>query len=180
MFSPARSVEIDARQLEKAMDRVRRFEPKLKNELSKDLRKVAREVIPDIEAGIPNRPPIGRSSRNRFRSGVAKNWDFDVKSSVRTNPNAKPGRAIALISMSGRSAEFAKYLSITETAGTRSSGYTPQGRGLIRALQREYPLPGRGGRFVWKTWLGLLPDVREKSVDVINGYIRKFNKLGRL
>jgi len=179
MFGPGSSVEIDARQLERAMDRVKRFEPKLKNKLTKDLRGIGKEIIPELEAGIPTRPPLGRSARNRFRSGVARNWEGPVNSKVRTYPNAKPGRAIALINVRGGNAEFAKYLALLETAGTRTSGRTPQGKGLIRALDRDYPKVGSGGRFVFKTWLKLLPDVRGKSVDAINGYIKQFNKLGR-
>ena len=166
---PVRSFEVDTRALEKALERVRKIEPKLKNNLTRDMRNLAKEVIPEVEAGIPSRPPL---------SGLAPRWG-SPKSSVRTYPKARPGRAIAVINVTGQSSPMAKYLAMSETAGSRSPGITPQGKAFVSNLQKRFTLAGRGGRFVWRAWLGARGELREKTVDTINGYIKQFNRLGR-
>lgn len=166
---PVSSVEIDPRALDKALDRVKKFEPKLKNNLTRDMRNLAKEVIPDIEAGVPSRAPL---------SGLTSRWG-QPKSSVRTYPKAREGRAIAVINVTGQSSPMAKYLAMTETAGSRSPGLTPQGKAFVSNLEKRFPLAGRGGRFVWRAWLGVRGDLREKTVTTINGYIKQFNRLGR-
>lgn len=169
MFSPVRSMEIDSRQLQKAMDRVKKFEPKLKNQLTRDMRAVAREFTGLIEDGVPLQPPL---------SGLRDSWGRP-QSKVRTYLNAPDGRAIATITVGGDSRRFSKYLSLTETAGSRSPGFTPSGKALVRLLDKLYPLAGKGGRFIWRAFLTAKPEIRERTVLLINSYIERFNKLGR-
>jgi len=170
VFAPIRNVEIDARALERALDRVKAIEPKLKNNLTRDLRALSRELIPAIEEGVPDEPPL---------SGLTPRWG-KPKSTVRTYPRAKPGRAIVTINVSGDSRPMAKYLQMTETAGTRSSGYTKAGKVFVARLNKRFPLRGRGGRFVWSRWLAVRGDLREGTVNLINAYIKKFNRVGRM
>lgn len=173
----ATRVEIDARSLERAVARIEKFEPKMKRKLSSDIRKPIRKVLPELTGAVPSAPPIGRSTP--LQSGVARNWG-GVKGLTRTYTNPKPGRAIALIGIDGIGGEMAKYLMITETAGSRNpGGLEPRGAALIRALNRRYPLAGRGGRFVWKEWLNQKPELQAAVVDVINGYIKTFNRKGK-
>lgn len=169
-FFPVSNIEIDSRALAKGLERVKKFEPAMKNRMTKDIRSVAYEFTGLIEDGVPVQPPL---------SGLTGNWGRP-SSTVRTFPKAPDGRAIATINVGADSRRFAKYLQMTETAGTRSSGFTPSGKQMIRVLEKLYPLTGKGGRFVWRSFLTVKPEIRERVVLLINAYIVRFNKLGRL
>jgi hypothetical protein len=75
---------------------------------------------------------------------------------------------------------FARLLSITERAGSRSGGYTPSGKAMIKGptgkgLQDRYPLVGRGGRFIWKAFLSELPELQEVSIKIVNDFVDDVN-----
>lgn len=178
MVSPVSGFDIDARALEKAVERLEKFAPEMKKQLSKDIKVPMKKALPDLVGAVPSKPPIGMSTP--LSSGVAKNWG-SVKGLVRTYPKAQPGRAIALIGIDGVGAEMAKYLKMTETAGSRNpGGLSNRGRGFINALNRVSRMQGRGGRFVFRQWQKSQPEVRNNVVDILSGYIKRFNKRGRI
>jgi hypothetical protein len=101
-----------------------------------------------------------------------------VTAKVTTNSMARPGRALALFSVRANPGGFARLLSITERAGSRSDGFTPQGRAMIQALQSpsRFPLDGKGGRFVFKPFRQNLPKAVGIAMDAIDRFIDKFNR----
>ena len=178
MAPPVSGMEVDARALEKAVERMKKFEPEMRKQLVKDIKGPMRRALPGVVNAVPSRPPLGLSTP--ARSGVVKNWG-SVRGVMRTYPQAQPGRAIALLGVDGVGAEMSKILSIAEFAGSRNpGGRSPRGRGLINALNRASRMQGRGGRFVWKEWMNVRPQVRGDVVEIIEGYIKRFNKRGRI
>jgi len=178
VVSPVSGLEVDARALEKAVERMQKFEPAMRKQLVKDIKVPMKRALPDVLSAVPSTPPIGSSSP--LRSGVYKNWGA-VKGVIRTYPNAKPGRAIALMGVDGVGPEMSKYLMMTETAGSRNpGGLSRRGRGFINALNSVSRLAGRGGRFVWKEWLEVRPQIRGDVVGILDRYVKRFNKRGRI
>jgi len=178
VVSPFRRIEVDARALDKAIERMEKFEPKMKRRLSSDIKKPMKQALPELTGAVPSAPPIGRTTP--LQSGVARNWG-PVKGLLRTYPKAKPGRAIGLIGIDGVSGEMSKYLMITETAGSRTpGGKEPRGRALINSLQQRYPLVGSGGRFVWRQWLKTRPELRSDVIAILDRYVKQFNRRGRI
>lgn len=178
MVSPVSGLEVDARALEKAVERMQKFEPAMRKQLVKDIKVPMKRALPDVVNAVPSQPPIGRTTP--LQSGVARNWG-SVKGLIRTYPNAKPGRAIALMGVDGVGAEMAKYLMMTETAGSRNpGGLSRRGKSFINALNNVSRMNGRGGRFVWKEWLQVRPQIRSDVINILDRYIKRFNKRGRI
>ena len=99
---------------------------------------------------------------------------------VTTATASRAGRAIVMISVSGPG--FARILSITERAGSRTNGYTASGKAMIngptgKGLQDRYPLVGRGGRFIWKAFLQYQPLLRATSISIVNDFIDEANSM---
>jgi len=146
-----------------------KIDPGVRRQLSNALRRDLKPIAAQVAAGVPAKPPLSK---------MATNWG-SASAKVATFPMAGPGRAIATIKVFGDSTRFAKYLSLTELAGSVTpAGFTPSGRHMIHVLQDRHPLVGRGGRFVWKAWLKARPKAVAMSIDAINAFVAKFNGRG--
>jgi hypothetical protein len=163
------SVEIPQARLAEVRAILQSVDPKLKRAMAKDLRQGLGEVADNIVSDFPREAPL---------SGMSARWGR-VSAKVVTNSMAKPGRALATISVSGEP-DFARLLSITERAGSRSSGFTPYGQAMISnprgGLQERFPLDGKGGRFVFKAFRKQLPQAIAVAMASIDKFIDKFNR----
>lgn len=146
-----------------AIERAKLIDPKLKSRMQRDLRTKLRPMADKIAGQVPNTGPLSRMTP-RWGTAQAK---------VTTAPGSRAGRAIVMIAVSGPG--FARILSITERAGSRTSGYTNSGRAMITSLQDRYPLVGKGGRFIWKAFLGYLPMLSQVSIQIINDFVDEVN-----
>jgi hypothetical protein len=161
------SAEIPPATIAKTRAMLARVDPNLKRALAKDLRSGLSPTASKIVSDFPRQAPL---------SGMTPRWG-NVSAKVVTNSMAKPGRAIATINVSGGT-EFARLLAITERAGSRSSGFVPRGRAMIQNLQERFPLDGRGGRFVFKSFRQHLPDAIDVALKSIDRFIDNFNRSG--
>ena len=164
------NVSIDAQlppgEVAKVRAILNRVDPELRKALAKDLRRDLKPVANNIAGAFPSQSPL---------SGMTARWG-GVSAKVTTNSMARPGRALALFSVKANPAGFARLLSITERAGSRSNGFTPQGSAMIRGLQSRYPLDGKGGRFVFRPFRANLPKAVDIARDAIDRFIDKFNR----
>jgi len=142
-----------------------RVEPALKSQLAKELRVGLNPVVSKIVGDYPKQAPL---------SGMASRWGT-VSGKVVTNSMSKPGKALALINVSGGSS-FGRLLSITERAGSRSKGISPSGKAMIENLQRRHPLDGKGGRFVFKSFRTQKPEILAIALRSIDNFIAKLNR----
>lgn len=157
--------QISPATLAKTRAMLERVDPQLKRALAKDLRTGLGPTANKIVGDFPRRGPL---------SGMSSRWGT-VSGKVVTNSMAKPGRAIATINVSGDPG-FARLLSITERAGSRSAGFTPQGRAMITNLQSRFPLDGKGGRFVFSSFRTHLPEAVGVALKAIDRFIDNFNR----
>ena len=153
-----------------AIARTKTLDPKLKKKMQRDLRTKLRPMADKIAGKVPNTGPLSRMTP-RWGSAQAK---------VTTATASRAGRAIVMISVSGPG--FARILSITERAGSRTNGYTASGKAMIngptgKGLQDRYPLVGRGGRFIWKAFLEYQPLLRTTSISIVNDFIDEANSM---
>ena len=149
--------------LKYAIARAKQIDPKLKARMQRDLRTKLRPMADKIAGQVPNTGPLSRMTP-RWGTAQAK---------VTTAPGSKAGRAIVMIAVSGPG--FERILSITERAGSRSSGFTNSGKAMITALQERYPLVGKGGRFIWKAFLRNQPMLNATSIQIINDFVDDIN-----
>ena len=163
------NVSMDAQLSPQEVARVRailnRVDPELRKALAKDLRTDLKPIANAIQGAFPQAP----------LSGLAPRWG-NVSAKVTTNSMARPGRALALFSVRANPGGFARLLAITERAGSRSSGFTPQGRVMTRELEDRFPLDGRGGRFVFRPFRRNLPKAVDITRQAIDRFVDKFNR----
>ena len=157
------TVTINYDDLKYAIARMKELDPKLKLKMQRELRTKLRPMAEKIAGAVPSSGPL---------SGMTPRWGT-AKGKVQTATGRRAGGAIVMLSISGPG--FEKMLSITELAGSRSSGYTPAGKAMITELQKRYPLAGKGGRFIWKTFLGHQPFLYAAASDIVNDFIDEAN-----
>lgn len=160
------SIEVPTRTRIVVQRELARLPDKVRKELARDLRKALKGPAANIVADFPKVAPM---------SGMTTTWG-NVKASIRTNPTAKDGRAIALIAVAGEDKGFNRTVAITERAGSRTAGYTASGRRMTAVLQERYPLVGRGGRFIWKSWLKHKPEAIRGALLILNAFVEKYNR----
>jgi hypothetical protein len=165
------NVEIPPARLAEVRAMLSRVDPKLKSALAKDLRSGLNPHAQGIVSDFPKEAPL---------SGMNARWGR-VSAKVSTNSMAKPGRALATINVSGER-DFARLLSITERAGSRSNGFTPYGKAMISnargGLQERFPLDGKGGRFVFRAFRQRIPAMVDVALKSIDRFIDNFNRSG--
>lgn len=171
MLGDSFQVEVDPIQVAFVQKNIRKLDPQLKRQLTKELRGELVPIARDIAAAVPPEAPL---------SGMTARWGY-AKAGVRTFVNARPGRAIATINVQGDGYAFTRLLAITERAGSRTEGYSRRGRDMIRALNQpdRYPMNGKGGRFIWEAWMKYRPRAKEAALGIINRWVFEINsKLG--
>jgi hypothetical protein len=144
---------------------LKKLSPDLVKQLRKDLRDGVQPTVKAIVAAYPLDPPLSKMANNgRLR------W-----SKVRGSVSITPGR-------SRRYTQTSNLVSIkvvgnpdagvrmAELAGSRSKGFTPQGRNMIAVLNQRHPMKGRGGRFAFNRFRKQRDDV----VQIADKIIRKY------
>jgi hypothetical protein len=167
---------VDSSMLREAAKQVRQIEPEIRKRLLQNLKSDIKPTGDAIAAAVP---VLGRPGSMRgfgHRGDTA--WN-PVKASVHVTPGG--GRkSLARFEIYG--APKRRALKIADLAGTRSSGFTPQGRALIEKLQDKYPLSagGKGGRFAWANFMKERPDLVAKVAKRLDQYAAEIEKkIGR-
>lgn len=165
-------VQIPPAEIAKIQAMLKVLEPKLRRSLSRDLNKTLKPTAAQIVSDFPPAP----------MSGLASRWG-GVSATVRVDVNGPPNKALARFIIKANPPSFARLLSITERAGSRSKGFTPQGTALISnsrgGLQQRNPLvKGRGGRFLFASYYEQRNDVARQVIAALDRFVTKFNKGG--
>lgn len=161
------SVDIPRATITRVQRELNRLPVEVKKALAKDLRGALQGPASRIVADFPSAP----------MSGMVPRWG-NVKASIRTNPTAADGRAIAVIGIAGETKNFNRLVAITERAGSRTPGLTPYGRKMTSVLQGRYPLVGKGGRFIWKSWLKHRPVAVGGAIKILNDFVLQYSRRG--
>lgn len=177
--------EIDSRKLRLVAAKVKEVDPNIRKELLQGLKKLLVPYANDIANDVPE---LGRpnSVRGFGSHGGRTSWS-PVKSSVSVTPGGGRG-SVARIEVFGTTNRAA--LKIAELAGTRGRygdgnlariGTQPlyringQGRDMVTALTKVRRLSsgGKGGRFVWASFLKYRPKFLDRTVQELNRYADK-------
>jgi hypothetical protein len=146
----------------------------LVNEFRKSFRTDLKPVNEGIRSNIPLVSPL-----SGFGKGVgAPPFVFGKPTaSVKVNTRHKPGRAFSnIVSTHFTDRRPNAGFSILETAGSKSQGRTPQGRGMIRALNSAAPIRGGLGRFVIPEWKKKGPDVERIARNILEKFSKQVNR----
>jgi hypothetical protein len=166
-------VSIETDTLRAVNRRLKEIDPDLRKQVGKDIKEAIRPTAARIKARIPQQPPLSgmrHAGRTAWRG-------------VNVGAYATPGGgrgSIARMEVFGRG-QYRAGLKIADLAGTRGRYVRGErGRKFIDNLDRRYPLSagGKGGRFAWQNFMKERPFLIEEVVDIINGYVKRFNKKG--
>jgi hypothetical protein len=167
---------IDSSMLREAAKQVKEIDVEIRKRLIRDLKSDIKPVGNAIAKAVPN---LGRTGDMRgFGNSGDTAWN-PVRASVHVTPGGGKG-SLARFEIYGSPKRRA--LKIADLAGTRSGGFTPQGRALVENLQRKYPLSagGKGGRFAWANFMKERPELVSKVVNRLDIYCREIEaKIGR-
>jgi hypothetical protein len=160
---------IQAADLKVVLAELRRVDPNLRKELQKEMRSGLKPIVSKLQAGIPKESPL--SGFANVAGGGRWAWGAVTgRTQTPLGKRAKKPGFYPVVSMSFRSRGSVAGFEILELAGSKSTGSTPQGRGMIRALNAAAPMKGGLGRFV-------IPEARgeaDSALSIARGIIEKF------
>lgn len=164
--------EVNAKDFRKALTILKEVDP----EVTKNLRaKLKTELAPyasSLAAQMPQVSPL---------RGMVGSWPTSYKppqGKVSFTPGSGRGSASRLLAIqldAGKQRGFY----IADLAGTRSNGFTPQGKAMIEKLNGVAPLSSRrkkGGRFGWAHFIKIYGTVRNKSEKIINDTLKELER----
>ena len=166
---------MDYTELTFAVNELKKFDKKLKGRMERGLRTrlggVAKGMDREV-ASINPLPPL--SGFENDARGDTLDWD-PIKTKILTRLSAGKGRAILLVHFEGSPNK--RMFQISEFAGSRNNYTTPQGRAMIEQLEGRFKLvQGKGGRFGFRAFLKVQPELLREAENVINSFVDRFNR----
>ncbi len=162
--------EVDATELRKVLKVLKMVDPETAASLRKNLKGPLVPLAQQIASAVPQEAPL---------SGFAHNGDTAYaapKGKVSYTPGKGRSGAKNLISIR-IDAGMKRGFYIAELAGSRSRGYTGSGRALIEQLNARYPMKGKGGRFAYKQFRFIRPDVVRIATEILNDTFKDLERM---
>lgn len=147
--------------------KLKKVEPKLRRQVTSQMRRAAKPVQRGIQNQIPTQTPMSgwTSGRYGFDGGAARKG---VK--IKAGGRASRKKSVwPLLSIEQRNAGGAVF----DMAGRRSSGNTPSGRAFIRTLNARH---GRASRSMWKGAEAKLPEVQKEVLRALATASKSINR----
>jgi hypothetical protein len=183
--------KIDATELRKVLKVLKAIDPETAKDLRKNLKGPLVPLAQQVANAAPQEPPLSGFG-NRGPTGYAA-----PKGKVAFTPGKGRTGANNLVSLridAGKQRGFY----IAELAGSRKNysgknrGYVRQspsgpiqvapfatnsGRSLIEQLNARFPMKGKGGRFAYKQFRFIRPDVVRIATKVLNDTFKKLERM---
>lgn len=170
------TIELNAADVRRALAAMKNLDEKAVLALRKGLRTSLQTFATQIanEAGIER----GVSHRG-FMHGKATGAAPRMEGKVSFTPGRplRGGGWTPLLSLQiGTKPSFYRGQYIAELAGSVTQGVTAQGKNLVRILNQDKAMKGRGGRFLYDKFRLLRPDIISRAEKALKPL---FEKLGR-
>jgi hypothetical protein len=184
---------IDGKELREFVKTLDSFEPGLRKQFVKDIKSGIKPIADTIASNIP-RLGVPNSVRGFGHKGRTS-WS-KVRASVYATPGGGKSSSVARIEVFGQG-KFQAALKIADLAGTKNEynngnqsrggpnalPYTINGQGeaLVSRLDEISKLSagGKGGRFVWKNFIGQRKKMVDIAIKIIDRYADRVNAGGR-
>ena len=164
--------EVDAKDFRKALNILKEVDPEVTKKLRAKLKTELAPYATSLAAQMPQIAPL---------SGMVGDFPTAYKppqGKVSFTPGSGRGSASRLVAIQLDSGNRRGFY-IADLAGTRSKGFTPQGRAMISELNKVAPLSSRrkkGGRFGWAKFIRIYGAVRNKSEKIINDTLKELER----
>jgi hypothetical protein len=163
---------VDSSMLREAAKQVKEIDVEIRKRLIKNLKADLKPTGDSIAKAVPT---LGRPNDMRgFGHGGDTAWN-PVRASVHVTPGGGRG-TLARFEIYGSPKRRA--MKLADLAGTKSGGFTPQGRALVENLKRKYPLSagGKGGRFAWSNFMKERRHLVNKVVVRLDIYCKEIER----
>lgn len=161
---------LDAQQVRAVLKELRNIDPQIVKDLRKELRSDLLPIAQQIVSAVPNNAPL-----SGFNNNGTTGWSA-LKGKVSFTPGKSRRMANSLVSIRVEQTGAKRGFYITELAGSRSAGKTPQGNNLITVLNSRWPMKGRGGRYAYKQFRLLRPDVVKIAERILNATFAQIDR----
>jgi hypothetical protein len=166
---------VKAADLKVLLAELKNVDPGLRKALQKEMRDDLKPLVRELQGGIPKPSPL--SGFANAEAGSRYKWaSVTGRTQTPLGKRAKKPGFYPVVSMSFRSRGKVAGFEIMELAGSKTSGATPQGRGMIRALNRVAPIVGGLGRFLIPVGKEKTPEATRIARDIIEKYVGKVNR----
>lgn len=162
--------EVNQNDLRAALRQLKEVDADVVKDLRKDLRAQLGPMAQQIAQSVPTDPPL-----SGFSGEGPTSWT-PVRGSVSFTPGSsrKAGNYLVSIRITPRGQRRGLY--IAELAGSRTSGKTASGKAMVRNLNQRFPMIKRGGRFAFKKFRTLRPNVVMLATRIVKNTTDKVNK----
>jgi hypothetical protein len=169
------TTSIGAENIREAIKELKALDDTLLKAMRKDLRNSLSPFTKQIADAVPSTPPLSGFGDGDFGHSGETGWS-QVKASASFTPGRSRKSGNKLVSIKVNAGNKKRGVYIAELAGSRSNGFTPQGRNLIKVLNERDPMKGKGGRYAYSKFRLLRPDIVILAVMIVNKTIGKVNR----
>lgn len=162
---------IDATGIREAINALKKIDPDLVKALRSDLRSSMKPFAQQIKQASPQDPPLSGMGHN----GPTRYLPTTNNVSMTTGKSRKFPEMSALVSIRATPKNKTRGFYSAELAGSRSTGYTPQGRNMIAVLNQRKPMVGRGGRYAYDSFQRQQPMIFAVAINVIDKHVSQVN-----
>lgn len=181
------SVEVDGASIRAAMKALDEIDPELRKKMRKELAAALGGVTNDIRASIPTVSPLsGMVTQGRLRWGIPKKPTVSLTpgrskkgvSFLSIKASANPEAAFAMAERAGSRKDWATGFSRNYNKNGKEVNHrlNGQGKAMTDALNKRYPMKGRGGRWAFDTFRKDRPKIIAEATKIVNSYLEVVNR----
>jgi hypothetical protein len=162
--------KVDADELRIVLKVLKQINPTVNKDLGKYLKTRLAPIAEQVASAAPQEAPLSGFA-NRGPTGYKA-----PKGKISFTPGKGRRNATNLLSIrvdAGKQRGFY----IAELAGSRSAGLTNSGRALIEQLNNRSVMKGKGGRYAYKQFRFLRPDIVRIATEVVNQSMRELERM---
>lgn len=158
---------INQKDLSKVLRVLKNMEPDSVKELKADMSSALGPFANKAAAQLPSLPPI---------SGLARSPGYGrIKGVVSTTPgrSRKTGNKLVNIKVQSTTNLKTKGALFAEFAGTKSAGFTPAGKAMIRNLNEKQMIKRKSGRYTYQYVRENRKEIIKLAERILNKYMKK-------
>lgn len=158
--------KLDASQVRRALNLLKSIDEEAVKDLRTDLKTRLSPFATQIANAAPpaGEPPLtGMANNGRLGWGPRKGTVGFTPGKNRANATNLVAIRVQSVPVSGQAGFM-----LAELAGTRSNGFTNSGANLVSVLGQRAPLTGKGGRYFYKQFRSLRPDIVKLAESILN------------
>jgi hypothetical protein len=165
---------IDGESVRRAIAELKAVEPGALSALKKDLTSQLSNLSQNIVSDIPVEAPLSGMAESKNYGRLR--WGQVQKAKIGLTPGrSRRGGMKALVSIRVTMNPDAGY-QMAELAGSRTKGYQASGKMMIQKLNERFPWKGKAGRFAFRKFREVRPEVIVIATRILNEYLEQVNR----